>query len=254
MSSSSTLRKSVVVLGALSGMGRYIADRFAQRGYEVGLAGRDTEELALLAADLHTRYEVPCYVLPFDATAFSEHPMFLQACKTVFNELPDGVIACFGVMANQEQAQQEFAVVQNMVETNFLGCVSILESFAAAFQQRGSGFIAALSSVAGDRGRKANYIYGATKAALSIYLQGLRNRLSASGVQVTTIKPGFVDTSMTFGMNLPKLLTLSPQTAASIIVNAIIKGKDVVYVPFFWRYIMWIINSIPECYFKKMNL
>jgi short-subunit dehydrogenase len=131
--------------------------------------------------------------------------------------------------------------------------VSLLEQFAARFEERGEGFIAAISSVAGDRGRQSNYIYGASKAGLSAYLEGLRNRLYHRGVHVTTIKPGFVDTKMTFG--LPGLfLVASPQQAAKAMYAAIVKKKNTAYVPWFWRYIMLIIRHVPDWQFKKMRM
>lgn len=246
--------KSVVILGATSGVARPLAGEFARRGYVVGLAGRDREELERLAADVRTRYETACHVLHFDALAFQEHDAFPRQCEEVFGALPDGVMLCFGYMADQERAQADFETARRTIDTNLTGAISILERFAAPFALRGAGFIAALTSVAGDRGRKANYIYGASKAGLSTYLQGLRNRLYASGVQVTTIKPGFMDTPMTFGMNLPPMLTASPEAAAAAIARAVERGRNIAYVSFFWRYIMWIIKSIPEFQFKKMSV
>ncbi len=249
-----TISKSVVLLGATSGVARYIARRFGQLGYTVGLAGRDREELEILATDIRTRYTVECHTLHFDALAFQEHGSFLKQCEQAFGELPGGVVLCFGYMPDQVAAQEEFDVAHRILDTNFTGAVSILECFASAYEARGNGFIAALTSVAGDRGRKANYIYGAAKAGLGIYLQGLRNRLHARGVRVTTIKPGFMDTAMTYGMKLPALLVASPEDAAKAIVDKIVHGKNIAYVPFFWRYIMWIIKSIPEWQFKKMSV
>lgn len=245
---------SVAILGATSGVARYIADEFARRGYALILAGRDTEEMAVMAADLHIRHEIPCHVLAFDALAYDTHAAFVQQCEHALGELPGGVVACFGYMADQSRAQQDFAVARRTVDTNFTGAVSILECFAARFETRGSGFVAALSSVAGDRGRKMNYIYGASKAGLSVYLQGLRNRLHGSGVQVTTIKPGFMDTPMTQGMALPERLVAAPEDAARSMVQAILKGRNIAYVPFFWRFIMLIITHIPEWQFKKMSV
>ena len=249
-----TSGKSVVILGATSGVARPLAGEFARRGYAVGLAGRDLEELERLAADLRTRYETACHVLRFDALAFQQHEAFPGQCAQAFGTLPDGIVLCFGYMADQERAQADFETARRTIDTNLTGAVSILERFATPFALRGAGFIAALSSVAGDRGRKANYIYGASKAGLSAYLQGLRNRLYASGVRVTTVKPGFMDTPMTFGMNLPALLTASPEAAAAAIAKAVERGSNVTYVSFFWRYIMWIIRSIPEFQFKKMSV
>ena len=249
-----TYPKSVVVLGALSGVARYIADAFAKEGFAVILAGRDKAELELLATDLHVRHEVPCHSLQFDALDFANHANIMEQCRELLGEMPGGVVLCFGYMADQEQVQQDQNMMRRTLDTNLTSAISILEQFAAVFEERRTGFIAALSSVAGDRGRKMNYIYGASKAGLSTYLQGLRNRLYPAGVQVTTIKPGFMDTPMTYGMDLPKLLVTAPDVAGRAMTRAILKGKNIAYVPFFWRYILYIIKSIPEWQFKKMSL
>ncbi len=246
--------ESVVILGATSGVARYIAHEFARLGSTLVLAGRNTTEIEILAADIHVRYRTPCHILAFDAAAYDDHDAFVSNCSEALGGPPDGVVLCFGYMPDQTRAQTEFAQTRQTIEVNFSGAVSILERFAAVFESRGSGFIAALSSVAGDRGRKMNYLYGASKAGLSAYLQGLRNRLHPAGVQVTTIKPGFMDTPMTMGMKLPRPLVAAPDKAAKAMTHAILKGRDVAYVPFFWRYIMWIIKSIPEWQFKKMSI
>jgi decaprenylphospho-beta-D-erythro-pentofuranosid-2-ulose 2-reductase len=140
-----------------------------------------------------------------------------------------------------------------VIASNFTGAVSILSYCANYFEPLQRGFIIGISSVAGDRGRQSNYVYGAAKGALSLYLQGLRNRLFAKGVRVITIKPGFVDTAMTFG--LPGLfLVATPQSIGERIVAALGKSADIVYLPGFWRYIMLIIKHIPEPIFKRMKL
>jgi hypothetical protein len=157
-------------------------------------------------------------------------------------------------MPVQAEAQADFDKARRAIDTNFTGAVSILERFAAVFETRQSGFIVALSSVAGDRGRQSNYIYGASKGGLTVYLEGLRNRLYKAKVQVLTVKPGFMDTKMTYGMPLPGPLVATPEQAARDIFRALRKGKDTVHVRFFWRYIMLIIRHIPEWQFKKMNI
>jgi short-subunit dehydrogenase len=140
-----------------------------------------------------------------------------------------------------------------MLDSNFTAAVSVLNLAADYFAARRGGFLCVLSSVAGDRGRQSNYLYGAAKGGLTVYLQGLRNRLSRSGVQVTTVKPGFVDTPMTYGK--PGLfLTATPERAARGILRAIRRRKDEVYVPGFWRWIMEIVRTVPECVFKRMKL
>lgn len=251
---SAEFRHSVVLLGATSGMIRATGDAFAAAGYALILAARDDEENAILAADLRVRHGVPCHTLHFDGADTESHVAFVTQCEAVLGANPTGVVLGFGYMAPQEAAQKDFAEVRRMVDTNLTGAISILERFAAVLEERGSGFMGVLSSVAGDRGKQSNYIYGATKAGLTCYLEGLRVRLYKSNVTVTTIQPGFVDTAMTFGLPLPGPLVATPAQAGKAIFRAVSRGKDEAYVPFFWRYIMVIIRCIPRWQFKKMNM
>lgn len=246
--------KSVVILGGASTVARAIAHEFAREGYALVLADYDREENERIAADVRVRFETECTALPFDATDYDSHGAFVAQCTETLGALAEGVVLCFGFMAEQQDAQADVKIARRTIDTNFTGAVSILERFAAAFEKRQSGFIAALSSVAGDRGRQSNYIYGASKGGLSVYLQGLRNRLHPAGVSVTTIKPGFMDTKMTYGLDLPGPLTASPEQAARAIYKAIQKRRDEAYILFMWRYIMMIIRNIPEWQFKKMKL
>jgi decaprenylphospho-beta-D-erythro-pentofuranosid-2-ulose 2-reductase len=247
-------RHSVVLLGSTSGMMRATADAFAATGYALVLAARDDEENTILASDLALRHGVPCHALHFDAAAVDTHEAFVAECEAVLGTRPTGLVLGFGYMAAQEDAQRDMAETRAMIDVNLIGTFSILERFAAAFEDRGSGFMGVLSSVAGERGKPSNYIYGATKAGLTCYLEGLRVRLHKSNVTVTTIQPGFVDTPMTYGLPLPGPLVASPAQAGKAIFLAVTRGKDVAYVPFFWRYIMCIIRCIPRWQFKKMNM
>jgi len=246
--------KSVVILGATSAMARASAIAFARAGYRVVLVAQDTEENERNAVDLRIRHGHDAFAVTFQATDFEYHAGVVAACEEVLGEVPGGVVLFFGYMAEQAVAQQDFEAARKTIDVNFTAAVSLLERFAAKLEARGSGFIGVVSSVAGDRGRQSNYIYGASKAALSTYAQGLRNRLFKAGVAVTTIKPGFVDTKMTFGLPLPGPLVASPERAGDDICRAVLAGKNEVYVPFFWRYIMMIIKSVPEFQFKKMKL
>ncbi len=246
--------RAVVILGSASTAARYIAHEFAREGYSLALADFDHWENERIAADVRTRFDVPVYALQFDAMAFDSHARFVENCERELGMPPEGVVLCFGFMAEQKDAQADFAIARRTIDTNFTGAVSILEHYAVQFERRGGGFIAAISSVAGDRGRKANYIYGASKSGLSAYLEGLRNRLHASKVAVITLKPGFMDTKMSYGMPLPAPLVASPAQAAKVIHTAIKKRKNTAYVLWFWRYIMWIIRHIPEWQFKKMSI
>lgn len=245
--------KGVVILGATSAIARAAAIELGRRGYEIILASRDTEENEALAADVHVRTGTRVIALPFEAEDTATHAAFVDACRDRLGDRLAGVILCFGCLDDQHAAQQDFAHARRILDVNYTGAVSILELFAAHFESRRCGFIAAVSSVAGDRGRQSNYLYGSAKAGLTAYLQGLRNRLHPAGVSVTTIKPGFVDTKMTFGK--PNLMLVAPaEKAARDIVRATLKGRNVIYTPWFWRYIMLIIRHVPEVVFKRLKL
>ena len=244
---------SVAILGATSAMARAVAYEYARGGYRIILAARDDRHNEILAQDIHVRFNVETTAVHFDAVDFDTHADAFTQILDAAQERLAGVVLCFGFMDTQPRAQEDLATARRTVDVNLTSAISMLERFAAVMEKSRTGFIAVISSVAGDRGRQSNYIYGSAKAGLSTYLQGLRNRLHTAGVPVTTIKPGFVDTKMTFG--LPGMfLVASPEQAARAIVAAVGKRKNVVYVPFFWRYIMAIIRAIPEWQFKKMKL
>lgn len=245
------MNKTVLILGATSAIARATAAEFARCGTRLYLAARDADELRRIAADLRLRHNVEIRHGVFDAEATETHAAFLQS---VINEMSDlsGVVLAFGYLGDPHAAR-DFPEAGKIIARNFTGAASILGHCANYFEPMKRGFIIGISSVAGDRGRQSNYVYGAAKGALSLYLQGLRNRLFASGVRVITIKPGFVDTAMTYGM--PGLfLVATPQYIGERIVRALDKSADVVYLPWFWRYIMLIIRHIPESIFKRMKL
>mgnify|MGYP000125485645 FL=1 len=157
-------------------------------------------------------------------------------------------------MAEQKDCEKDFSKTLNTINVNYTGAVSILNIISNDMEQNKNGFIVGVSSVAGDRGRKANYIYGSSKAAFSAYLSGLRNRLHESGVKVLTVKPGFVATKMTAKLDLPTKLTAQPEDVAKDIFTAQQKGKDILYTKPIWRVIMMIIKIIPEWKFKGMSI
>ncbi|MGA8148250.1 MAG: SDR family oxidoreductase [Gallionellaceae bacterium] len=245
------MRGEILILGATSAIARATAAAFAGRGDALYLASRDEEELRRIASDLQLRYGVEVHHALFDAEATDTHEAFFQSVLAAMPNL-SGVVLAFGYLGDQ-QAARSFSVGAKVIARNFTGAASILSLCADYFEPLKHGFIIGISSVAGDRGRQSNYVYGAAKGALSLYLQGLRNRLYASGVRVITVKPGFVDTAMTYG--LPGLfLVASPQSVGRSIVRALGKSADVIYLPWFWRYIMLIIKHIPEPIFKRMKL
>lgn len=246
------MKGCVLILGATSAIARCIADRFASNGHEIYLAGRDLQELERRASDLEIRHQVRVHSGFFDATSLDTHPKFFSDVLSSCNAL-EGVVIAFGDLGKHESAVHDAGASTRLIEANFTGAVSILTPCADHLESSGSGFIIGLSSVAGDRGRQSNYIYGSAKAGLSAYLQGLRNRLYPAGVHVLTVKPGFVDTAMTFGMP-GMFLVAQPSQVADSVVHALERRKNVVYTPWFWRWIMLIIRSVPESIFKRLKL
>ena len=242
----------VLILGATSAIAKAAASAFAEKGHSLFLAGRDTEELYRMASDIHVRHQVEVKYGPFDAEKHQEHSLFLLHVVREMDGL-DGILLAFGDLGDQKLAVEDFTVSERIIDRNFTGACSILHHSANYFSKKGSGFIIGITSVAGDRGRQSNYVYGAAKGALALYLQGLRNRLYPKGVKVITIKPGFVDTAMTFA--LPGMfLVATPEYVGKRIVKAVSKSRDVVYVPWFWHGIMMIIKTIPERIFKRLKL
>ena len=240
----------LLVLGANSDIAVATARKFAKEGWNIYLASRDMVNLTKEAANLRLRYGVEAKESFFDAIDFASHLAFYVALEPK----PTGVIVAFGFLGDQQAAQKEFSIAKVIIESNYMGAVSILEVIAQDFEARRSGFIAGISSVAGDRGRASNYIYGSAKAGFSAYLSGLRHRLAKSSVHVMTVKPGFVATKMTAGMDLPKKLLATPQEIAEAIYRGVLTSRNTIYSKKIWRLIMLIINHLPENVFKKTNL
>lgn len=247
------MKQHVIIAGATSGIARAVAAEFARRGHGLILSGRDLAELERLAADLYLRYQVAVGVTELDALNLASHgDWFAQSLEATEGEV-GGLFVAVGALGAQTEAQTNIEEARRVIETNLTACVSLCNLAANHFEAKGNGFICVLSSVAGDRGRQSNYIYGAAKAGLSTYLQGLRNRLHRAGVTVTTIKPGFVATKMTIGSVRSRLM-VQPETVAGPICKAALKGKAVAYIPWFWGLIMLIIRTIPEPIFKRLRL
>lgn len=243
-------QRYILILGANSDIAKETAKLYAKNGFNLYLASRNFLECKKTAADINFRYGVDVQPIAFDAKNLKSHNQFYQALKIK----PEGAILSFGVMHSQDSIHNDSSKLKDIVYTNFLGAISILEIIAKNFKKRNSGFIVAISSVAGDRGRQSNYIYGSSKAALSSYLEGLRHMLSHSNVSVLTVKPGFVYTKMTEGLVLPKLLTVESEQVAKAIYYGVIKRKSVIYVKPIWKFIMLIIIHLPNFIFYKTKL
>lgn len=240
----------VLIIGASSDIAKSVARVYAKNGYNLYLTARDKSCLEDLKRDIELRSSVKVELFDFDITAYETHESFYASLE----QKPLGVIVASGYMAEQKVAQNSFDESFKMISVNYSGAVSILNIIANDFEKERRGFIVGISSVAGDRGRKTNYIYGSTKAAFSAYLSGLRNRLYESGVDVLTVKPGFVDTKMTQGMDLPQNLTAQSEDVAQDIYDAQQKRRSVLYTKSIWFFIMLIIKHIPEFIFKKMSI
>ncbi|MBW1836750.1 MAG: SDR family oxidoreductase [Deltaproteobacteria bacterium] len=242
---------NLLILGANSEIAYAIGKKFVH--YEKAnlyLASRDIELLQKKVKDIQVRSNVNAQALFFDALDYTSHQSFYSGLGIQ----PDGVVLAFGYFGDQKEAQQDFKKARHIIEANFTGAASILEVIATDFEQRQQGFIIGISSVAGDRGRQSNYIYGSAKGALTIYLAGLRNRLHKSNVQVITVLPGYARTKMTAQMELPEILLAEPDEVAEDVYNAYRKGKDIIYTKWFWRVIMFLIKITPEKIFKRLQM
>jgi len=244
--------KRILILGATSAIAEQTARRYAERGEQLLLVARDEDKLKRLADDLKIRGADKTAWQAADLNETEQHATLLDKVRQELGEL-DMVLITYGTLGDQKAGETDFNNALQELQTNCLSVLSLLTHIANRFEAQQSGTIVVISSVAGDRGRQSNYIYGTAKGALTIFLQGLRNRLSKAGVQVITIKPGFVDTPMTKDFK-KGLLWVKPEVIANGIINAVDKRKDIVYLPFFWRYIMLVIKLIPEKFFKKMSL
>ncbi|MEM9433513.1 MAG: SDR family oxidoreductase [Pseudomonadota bacterium] len=240
----------VLILGARSDIGLAVAHAFAQQGHPVQLAARDAASLAPDQADIATRHDVEVTLHEFDALDIEGHDAFVESLA----DLPEIAVCAVGLMGDQEENTQDILAAARVMRSNFEGPAGILAMLANRFETRGTGTLVGISSVAGERGRATNYIYGSAKSGFTAFLSGLRNRLAKKGVHVVTVLPGFVNTQMTAGMDLPAPLTAEPKEVAEKIVKAVSSGRNIVYVRPVWRLIMAIIKAIPEGIFKGMKI
>lgn len=241
---------AILVLGARSDIGMAVAHAFAAQGHPVQLAARNSDTLDRAKADIEVRHRVPVTLHDFDALDLDSHEGFVDSLP----ELPQLAVSVVGYMGEQSENEADPIVAAGVLRSNFEGPASILAVLANAFAARGSGTLVGISSVAGERGRATNYVYGSAKAGFTAFLSGLRNRLAKKGVHVLTVLPGFVNTQMTADMDLPGALTAEPQEVANKIVRAVSSGRNIVYVRPVWWLIMLIIRNIPERIFKGMSL
>ena len=244
------MEENVLILGATSDMAVAIARQLALEGYSITLAARSTERLSALEADLRVRHRAMVTSVYFDALDFKNHLSFYNALV----EKPDIVICVFGLLGDQAEAQNNWASCHDVINSNYTGAVSILNVVANDFERRKKGVIVGVSSVAGERGRQSNYLYGSAKAGFTAYLAGLRNRLYHHNVHVMTVKPGFVKTKMIENLSTPSVLTAIPKKVAEKISRGILRKKNTLYVLSIWGLIMFVIKLVPEGIFKRLKL
>jgi short-subunit dehydrogenase len=237
----------VLVLGATSAIAQQIARLYAARQASLFLVARNRERLSAVADDLRVRgASVETAVADLDDASL--HANLIARAAPL-----DIVLLAHGVLGDPVQTTHDAGAALDVLTTNLLAPVSLLTYAAQRMEEQRSGCLVALSSVAGDRGRASNPVYGASKAGLSAYLSGLRNRLSRTGVRVVTVKPGFVDTPMT--AHVPKNpLFASPERVARDVVRAVDRHRDVVYTPWWWRFVMLVVRLVPERIFKRLSL
>lgn len=241
---------TVLILGAASDMAIAIAEKFASEGCHIQLAARNVQRLEPLQSDLAIKYSSRVSIHEFDALDFQQHASF-------FSELqpkPDITICVFGYLGDNEKGLNDWNEASKIIHTNYTGAVAVLNLFAQHYIAKKEGIIAGIASVAGERGRQSNFLYGSAKAGFIAYLSGLRNRLYREQAHVLTVQPGFVYTKMTEDLSLPKLLTATPAQVADAVFKGVQKKKNVVYVKWFWQWIMLIIKLIPEPIFKRLKL
>lgn len=244
--------RKVLILGATSAIAQETAKLFAADGDRLFLVARNAPRLAAVAQDLRVRGAEKVGQRVADLNDTAQHAGLLTEAASSLGGL-DTVLIAHGTLSDQQACERDYALAERELRTNFLSAVSLLTHVANRFEQQGHGSIAVISSVAGDRGRRSNYVYGAAKGGLTVFLQGLRHRLRAHGVQVLTVKPGFVDTPMT--RELKKgLLWVGPQAIARGIHQALGRRRDVVYLPWFWRGIMAALRALPEPLFTRLNI
>lgn len=251
-STSPTSMRKVVVLGATSGIALAVERQLAELGCELLLVARSSERLTSLQSDLLARGAAQVFICAVNLASIDQHAaIFDYACRS----LPgfDTVLLAYGSMHDQKESETSVDVLLNELHVNFVSASAILTLFAADLEHRRRGCIAAITSVAGDRGRRSNYVYGAAKGALSLFLQGLRSRLHPAGVSVVTIKPGPVRTPMTDHL-ADATGFADPENVACEIVRALERrAPDVLYTPRIWRYIMTAVEHIPETIFKRLS-
>lgn len=244
------MSKTLLVLGAKSDIAQACAHEFAANGFNLILAARNSTELSNSVTDYQIRHKIGVHMAEFDAADTASHSRFYADLPVK----PDVVLYAIGSLGDQKTSENDWTEAEKVITSNYTGGVSILSIAANDLESRNEGAIIGISSVAGERGRQSNYIYGSAKAGFTAFLAGLRHRLAKTNVKVLTVKPGFVDTKMTAGMDLPTPLTAAPERVAKAVFRAYVAGKSTIYTLGVWRQIMFVVRSVPEFIFVKSQL
>lgn len=242
---------NVLIIGASSGVGRETAHLFSRKGHNLICASQDKEELRFLTSDLHIRYGGEATAVPTDLSDTDSVRKMLKSVYERYDILDCAIVTAGDMPPNQTPYWDENSLIHTTA-TNYIGIALVLNEVSRRMVEQHKGTIICLSSVAGDRGRERNFIYGASKSALTTYLEGLRMKTFRDGVRVVTIIPGYIDTPMSYG-KVSGLLTASPQYAAKKIFSLLSNKKNVIYIPSVWRYIMFVLKSVPTLIFKRMS-
>lgn len=245
--------RRVLIVGATSAIAEATARHFAAAGDAIFLVGRRADRLRAIAADLDIREAASVGFHLMDINDLDRHALMLEVAEKALGGGIDTVLIAHGTLANQKACQQDPQLAVQELGTNAVSTIALLTPLANRFEKQGFGTLAVISSVAGDRGRESNYVYGSAKAALDTFLEGLRQRLHKAGVRVVTIKPGFIDTPMTEAFK-KGILWASPERVSKRIYQSLNSSRDVVYAPFYWRYIMLVVRLMPRMVFKAIRL
>lgn len=244
--------KKIIILGATSAIAEQCARIWAEKGESLYLVGRNDNRLTVIASDLRVRGASKVDTLTLDLNEFDKHEEMLVNASRSMNGIDIALIA-HGTLSNQGECEKSVELTMQEINTNALSTISLLTLIANEFERKQSGIIAVISSVAGDRGRASNYVYGSAKAMVSTFLSGLRQRLYKSNVTVVTIKPGFVDTPMTAAFK-KNLLWVKPKYLAQRIVSKIKESNSEIYLPYYWKFIAVVVKQLPNIIFKRVHL
>lgn len=247
------MTQNILIFGATSAIAEAVARLYAAQGARLFLVARNAEKLNVVASDLSARGAKGLKTFVMDANDMARLPEMLDAAWSALSRI-DAALIAHGTLPDQTLCETDTDYAVREFRTNAESVIACLTGLANRFEGQSRGVIAVIGSVAGDRGRASNYLYGAAKAAVDTFASGLRGRLCKHGVHVLTIKPGFVDTPMTQGLPLPRALVVPAEKVAADIVRSIEKKRDVLYTPWFWRFIMLIILHIPNVVFKRLKL